>query len=300
MRNDGMDRRRFFGQSAALSGAALLGFQGNPGRVEAAAPGGDVPARKFKLGMVTYNMAKDMDIPTLIKTCRAAKIEGVELRTTHKHGVEISLSPQKRQDVRKQFEGSGVTLWGLGTTCEFHSPDQATVRKRIQECGEFCKLAKDVGAKGVKVRPNGIPKEVPVEKTLEQIGKALLECGKMAEDNGVEIWVEVHGSQSAHPPYMKKMMDYCGHPKVGVCWNSNDGDVVDGSVREYFTLLRPHLKSCHITELWKEDYSYPYRELFTLMRQTGYDRFTLAEIPGNDDPVRFMKYYRALWNQLSS
>lgn len=303
MSQEGFDRRRFIEGALALGGLGAMAGAPRGALAAAAEAGGasdDVPPRKFHLGMVTYNMAKDMDLPTLIKTCKAARIEGVELRTTHKHGVEIKLNAQQRRDVRKQFEDSGVVLWGLGTTCEFHSPDAATVRRRIAECGEFCKLARDVGAKGVKVRPNGLPRGVPEEKTLEQIGKALIECGKMAEDNGVEIWVEVHGGGTSHPPRMRAIMDHCGHAKVGVCWNSNDGDVKDGSVREYFTLLRPFLKSCHITELWKNDYNYPYRELFTLMRRTGYDRFTLAEIGGNDDPVRFMKYYRALWAALSS
>jgi hypothetical protein len=297
----GLDRRHFLGTSALAAGAAILGRgRRAEAAAEAAAMSGPVPPRQFHLGMVTYNMAKDMDLPTLIKTCEEANLEGVELRTTHKHGVEPSLSAAERKEVRKRFEDSDVVLWGLGTTCEFHSPDPAEVKRQIKICGDFCQLAEDVGAAGVKVRPNGLPDKVPVEKTLEQIGKALIECGKLADDHGVEIFVEVHGRGTAHPPYMRTIMDHCGHPKVGVCWNSNDGDVKDGSVEEYFMLLRPFLKSCHITELWKVDYNYPYDELFTLMRRTRYDRFTLAEIQGNNDPVRFMRYYRALWNALSS
>src|SRR5688500_16796997 len=43
---------------------------------------------KMKIGIVTYNIAKDWDVTTIIKNCAATKFEGVELRTTHKHGVE--------------------------------------------------------------------------------------------------------------------------------------------------------------------------------------------------------------------
>src|SRR5258706_291811 len=46
---------------------------------------------KFHLGTVTYNLAQDWDVPTIIKNCTAARFEGVELRTSHKHGVEVSL-----------------------------------------------------------------------------------------------------------------------------------------------------------------------------------------------------------------
>jgi len=47
---------------------------------------------KMKLGTVTYNLAKDWDVATLIKNCTEAKFQGVELRTTHAHKVEVNLS----------------------------------------------------------------------------------------------------------------------------------------------------------------------------------------------------------------
>ena len=157
----------------------------------------------------------------------------------------------------------------------------------------------------MKVRPNAFPKGVSQEKTLEQIGKALIPCGKAAEAAGVEIWVEVHGTGTSHPPHMKTMMDHCGHPKVGVTWNSNGSDLKDGSVAEYFNLLRPHLLSCHINELWKDAAGqYPYRELFRLMRETGYDRYTLIEVgtPFADDKAgeAFLRHYKALWASLAA
>jgi hypothetical protein len=150
----------------------------------------------------------------------------------------------------------------------------------------------------VKVRPNALPKEVPVEKTLAQIGQALRECGKAAANRGVEIWLEVHGPGTSHPPHVRTIMEHCGLDNVGITWNSNPTDVKNGSVSEYFELLRPWLKSCHINELYS---SYPWRELFTLLRQCGYDRYTLAEIPGTPDVAsgeRLLRYYKALWQEL--
>jgi len=287
-----LNRRHFLKQSAALSTAALA--------ASALAAEGDKPAPPevpFQLGLVTYNLAKDWDLPTLIRHAQEIGLAAVELRTTHRHGVEPSLTAAQRQEVRQRFADSGLTLWGLGTTCEFHSPDEAVVRQNIDTCAAFVQLAADVGAKGVKVRPNGLPEGVPGEKTLAQIGLALRQCGDFAADHGVEIWVEVHGPGTSHPPRMRAILDHCGHPQVGVCWNSNSTDVQDGSVREAFGLLRDYLRSCHINELWREDY--PWRELFTLLRGARYDRFTLAEIPDSPDGVRLMRYYRALWRELT-
>ena len=164
-------------------------------------------------------------------------------------------------------------------------------------------LVAELGGRGVKVRPNGLPKGVPAEKTLEQIGKALSTCGKAAADAGLEIFVEVHGNGTKLPGNMKKIMEHCGHPAVGVCWNSNPEDVKNGSVKESFEMLRPWLKSCHINELYKDAAgTYPYRELFRLLRQTGYDRVTLCEVgktpKTEEDGAEILRYYKGLWEEL--
>ncbi|MFQ6097739.1 MAG: sugar phosphate isomerase/epimerase family protein [Armatimonadota bacterium] len=291
-----VDRRRFL-KGATRVAAALAGLSLARGG-SAAKPTRREHKRAMKLGTVTYNLARDWDVPTIIEMCAKTGFEGVELRTTHKHDVEPTMSADQRAEVRKRFQDSPVTLWGLGTTCEFHSDDPAVVRRNVETCRDFVQLAQDVGAVGVKVRPNGLmeDKGIPVEKTLEQIGKALRECGGFAADHGVEIWLEVHGRGTSHPPHIRTIMDHCGHPSVGVCWNSNTSDVKNGSVSEYFDLLKNDIKSCHINELWREDY--PWSELFALLRKSGYDRFTLAEIPESREPERLMRYYRALWSQL--
>lgn len=253
----------------------------------------------FLLGLVTYNLAAEWDVPTILKNCKDAGIAAVELRTTHKHGVEPSISADRRKEVKQQFADAGIVLWGLGSTCEFHSPDASVVHKNIETCKQFLELAHDLDARGVKVRPNGLPNNVPEEKTLEQIGKALTKCGQEASNLGCEVWVEVHGGGTSHPPRMKTILEHANHPQVGITWNSNQSDIKDGSVKPYFELLKPWLKSCHINALYG---SYPYRELFTCLKEAQYDRYTLIEIGEKLDPVSgalFLKYYKALWRELS-
>jgi len=313
-------RRAFFkngilGVVGAGAVAARAAWGGSEAASEAAAAPGTPPA--FKLGLVTYNLAKDWDVETLITNCEATGFEAVELRTTHRHGVEISLDRAQRADVRKRFAGSRVRLLSLGTTCEYHAADAVVVRSNIEETHRWCELARDLGCLGVKVRPNGFPPGVPEEKTLEQIGKALVECGREAQSQGVEIWAEVHGKGTQLPKNMHRIMELANHPAVGVCWNSNDQDVMDGSVKAAFDLLGPRMRNVHINEIWRTlspwktpsglfrqaptpgfpdwQMPYPWRELFSLLRAAGYNRYTLAEIPESADPIRLMRYYRALW-----
>jgi sugar phosphate isomerase/epimerase len=291
-----MNRRSF---AKATLGAAALTFDRVPPLLTDSLRPDVNPALRgggFKLGLVTYNLAKDWDIPTLIKNCVQTEFEAVELRTTHKHGVEPSLSKQQRSEVRQRFADTGVSLLSLGSTCEYHSPEPVVVRKNIEETKRFIELAHDIGALGVKVRPNGIPREVPEEKTLEQIGKSLQECGVTGAGYGVEIWLEVHGKDSCLPGRVRRMMENAGHPQVGVCWNSNAEDVENESIKKSFEMLKPWLRNAHINELWVKEY--PWRELFGLMKDAGYNRYCLAEIPETSDPIRLMRYYRALWLEL--
>lgn len=302
----GLSRRQFVqsGAAAALVGAGVAGgsFAADQSAPAAAAPHGGEP--KFKLGIVTYMVAAEWDVPTIVKICKNVGVGAVELRTTHKHGVEPALTKPQRQEVRKQFEDAGVAIWGCGTTCEFHSPDKAVVEKNIETCKQFVELVADLGGRGVKVRPNTLPEGVPPEQTLEQIGKALVPCGEAAEAAGVEIWVEVHGHGTAEPANMKTIMETCGHQAVGVTWNSNDGEVKNGSIAEPFALLRPWVRSVHINALYKDAAGvYPYRELFGLLREMNYDRYTLCEVgkamPTPDSGEEFLRYYKALWLELA-
>ena len=251
----------------------------------------------MKLGAVTYNVLKDWDLETIIKNLEAAGFEGVELRTSHKHGVEITATADERERVRKRFERSKVRLVSFGSTCEFHSPDPAVRRKNVEEGKRWVELAHDTAAWGVKVRPNGLPKEVPLATTVKNIGECLRELGDYGAGRGVEIWLEVHGRDSSDPRVCADIMKATRHEQVGLCWNSNPGDIVNGSVRQSFELLRPWLKHAHINELANP--AYPWRELFALMRQAKYERFTLCEAAESKEPERFLRYYKALWTELT-
>lgn len=294
-------RRQFLAATAALAATGAV----SPLTAFARNAAATSKPREFELGLVTYNVVKDWDLPTILRVCKEVGIAGVECRTTHRHGVEPSLSSVERKDVKRQFDESGVVFWGCGSTCEFHSPDQAVVSKNIEECKRFVKLVADLGGTGVKVRPNDLPKDVPVEKTIDQIGSALAECGKAAQDAGVEIWVEVHGAKTQAPPVMKAIMEHCGHESVGLTWNSNPSEVQNGSIAWAFDMLKPWLRSCHINELGNDATGqYPYRELFTLLRQANYDRYTLIEIgksyPDVAEGTQYLRDYKARWEMLAN
>jgi sugar phosphate isomerase/epimerase len=257
-------------------------------------------AGRAKLGTVTYMIASQWDVPTLIKNLTECKFEGVELRTTHAHKVEITLDAAARREVRKQFEDGGIEIAGLGTTCEYQAADKAVVKKNVEETKEWIKLAHDLGCPGVKVRPNGVANGVALEDTLKQIGDALRECGEFGLGYGVHVRVEVHGKTTQELPNIKKIMDHAAHDNVLVCWNSNDTDVDTPvkagdapSIEKNFKLVADKIVAVHMRDLFIENY--PWQQLFRLLKNKGFDGYCFAEIPDSKDPLRVLRYYRALW-----
>ena len=286
--------RRQFLKTAGL-GLGTLGLLNQSALAQAASKQTSFVSGKsqMKLGTVTYNIAKDWDVPTIIKNCTEAKFQGVELRTSHAHKVEVALTKEQRAEVKKRFQDSPVELMGLGSAFDYHTPDQKKLRDDVAATKEYIVLAQDVGASGVKVRPNALPKEVPKEKTLEQIGKSLRELGEFGANHGQQIRLEVHGTATSLLPNIKTIMDVADHKNVGVCWNSNPTDLDGDGFDHNFNLVKNKIFSVHLRDLYLEDY--PFHQLFTRLNETGFKGYCLAEIPESTDPVRVMKYFRSLW-----
>lgn len=287
------NRRQFLKTTGMTLATAAILRQPAPA-AESAPPSTSISrAARMKLGIVTYNIAKDWDVPTIIKNCAETKFAGVELRTTHAHGVEVALTKQQREEVGKQFRDSPVELMGLGSAFDYHTPDQAKLRADIAATKEYIVLARDVGAAGVKVRPNGLPAEVPKEKTLEQIGKALRELGEFGAGLGVQIRLEVHGKETSLVPNAKAILDFADHKNVGACWNSNQTDLDGSGFDHNFNSLKDRIFTVHLRDLCLDEY--PFRKLLQSLGGAGFTGYCLAEIPESKDPLRVLRYFRALW-----
>jgi len=234
---------------------------------------------RMRFGLVTYLWGRDWDLPTVIANCERTGVLGVELRTEHAHGVESNLSAAQRREVKKRFNDSPVVLLGPGTNFAFHHADASRLRKDIDGAKEYIKLSRDCGGTGVKVKPNDLPKNVPQEKTIEQIGKSLNELGRFGADYGQKIRLEVHGACSPLP-IMKKIMDVADHPNVGVCWNCNGQDLQGEGLVYNFNLVKDRFgDTVHVRELNIGDY--PYQELMNLFVAMDYDGWILLEARTN-------------------
>jgi sugar phosphate isomerase/epimerase len=253
---------------------------------------------KMQLGLVTYQWGKDWDLPTLIANCEEAGLMGIELRTQHAHGVETSLSASERAEVKKRFKDSPVTCVGYGSNFDYHHADQDQVKQNIEGTKDYLKLCKDIGATGIKVKPNGLPEGVPKEKTIAQIAASLNECGKYASDLGQLIRVEVHGKLTQQLPNMKAIFDQVTEKSVKVCWNCNDQDLLPPGLEANFNSVKKWFgDTVHIRELNVGDY--PYQQLMDLFVGMKYSGWILLEARTEPaDRIAAMKEQLAVFNKM--
>ena len=69
-------------------------------------------------------------------------------------------------------------------------------------------------------------------------------------------------------------------------------------IRNYFkiawrNLVKNKIFSVHLRDLYLEEY--PFERLFKRLKEIGFEGYCLAEIPESQDPLRVMRYFRALW-----
>jgi len=187
---------------------------------------------------------------------------------------------------------------GYGSNYEFHSPDPAKLRENIDGAKEYVKLCKDIGATGLKVKPNTLPKEVEREKTIAQIARSLNELGKFAKDYGQLIRVECHGSITQEIPNMKAIFEQVTEKNVKMCWNSNDVDLNPPGLEANFNSVKQwigdttHIRGIKISE-------YPYEQLFRLLSGIKYNGWILVEATTPyTDPVAVLKEQLMLFNEI--
>jgi len=262
-----LTRRTFVGGAAS----ALCTFGMSAGRVS-----------KMKFGFTTYQWGKDWDIPTLIANCTKAKAFGLEVRTSahYAHGIELDLSAAKRREVRKQFAGSAVTLVGVATAERFDSDDPAKVAAAIENAKGYAQLSHDVGASGIRVFANDFHKEIPEEKTIAQVAKALNEVGRSAASVGQQVRIENHGS-AGRLVTLAKIFAQVNQPNVRIKLNGDVRDSEGGAFAKNFALIKDHLGAdLHCRKLG--DPAFPYQLQADLLIDMGWEGWWLIE---ESDPV---------------
>jgi sugar phosphate isomerase/epimerase len=301
--NDQTISRRGFltdGMGAAVGVCSLAGLR--PLSLWAGEPSARSKS-KMRFGLATYAWGKDWDIPTLIANCDKAGVYGVELRTSssYAHGVEVSLSATQRAEVKQRFADSPVRLVSIACSERMDWPEPDKLRAAIEAAKAHLKLSHDVGCDVVRVFPNQFHREVPREKTIEQIARALDELGVFAADLGQEVSLEAHGP-AGELPTMRAIMDRVTQRSVRVRLNCDARDALGEGFAANFNLVKDFLsRIIHVHDLSdpQEKEKYPYQLMVDLLLKTNWEGWALAErgdtVP---DRIRALIEQRQVWEAM--
>lgn len=248
----------------------------------------------MKLSLLSFNIGKDMDLPTLLQTARTHGFAGVELRCQlgHAHGVEVELDEAGRRSARDQFDDALVACVGIGVSNRFEYPDPKQRRDSVAEVKRHIELAYDLNAGRVRVFGNDMPAGCDRGEVLGYVGECLHELGEFADESGIEVNLEMHG-QFNWWRYAVTAVEIADHPNVGIVYNCDPRDVVGGSVRVALGEVASYVNHVHMHEL--SDPRYPYPEFFRLLKEWDYHGWMSAEIEPSAEPERVLGYYGALY-----
>ncbi len=266
----------------------------------AAAPPPPAPASaRMSFGLATYTWGKDWDIPALIAHCTQAGVHGVELRTSanYAHGVEVTLDAARRAEVRKRFADSPVRVVSLATSERMDWPEPDRLRAAIESAKAHLILSHDIGCDVVRVFPNQFHKNVPREKTIEQIARAVDELGGCAGGLGQEVSLEAHGP-AGELTTMRAVMDRVTQRTVRIRLNCDRRDTQGAGFAANFDLVKEHLsRVIHLHDLADPDY--PYQLMVDLLVKMNWTGWALAErgdaVP---DRVQAMADQRRVWETM--
>jgi sugar phosphate isomerase/epimerase len=252
---------------------------------------------KMRFGFTSYQWGSDWDIPTMIALLAKAKVFSTELRTSAKyaHGVELTLTAEQRREVKKQFADSPILLVGLAIAERLDSPDPGQLSAQLESAKAYVKLSQDVGGHGIRVLPNDFHPEIPHEKTIEQISRALNVLGKFAADYGQRIRLENHGS-AGDLVTLKKIMEGVDQKNVGIKLNGQGLDASDFGHR--FDGIKKYLDdTLHFHELGRGDF--PYQLQCDLMIDAGWDGWWQLEASSKvTDRLQATIGQRELWEAM--
>ena len=117
--------------------------------------------------------------------------------------------------------------------------------------------------------------------------------GEFAAPFGVDVLLEMHG-QFNYWGFARSAVEHADHARVGLVYNSDERDLVAGSVTSTYRHVRHLIRHVHLHDFTG---GFPYPELFELLQTDGYDDYLSSEIELRGEPTReqYLAMYAALF-----
>ncbi|WP_432149081.1 sugar phosphate isomerase/epimerase family protein [Streptomyces sp. bgisy029] len=155
-----------------------------------------------------------MPVAEVVRLATEHGYEGVELRAHPDEPVHLGLSSVERADVVEEFKAAGVEILAVAGYVQVASDEDD--EEISTELAELVKLARDLGARYVRVFPGGGDQdEADADATA---ARRLGTAAPAAADMGVSILLETHDTHSAGAD-VARIVGTVGHPRIGAIWD---------------------------------------------------------------------------------
>ena len=259
----------------------------------------------------TYGTGQEISVERLIELAKGAGYAGIEFLMDFQqpHGVEADASPERLAEVEQAMGAAGLDIACVTSCAHFHDLDAPTCDENLRKARRTVEIAAGWGCRHVRVLGDRVPEDATKQQVLDQVARCLRELTQYAAARNVVLSLEMHSS-FADPDYSVPLAQQVDHPNFGLIFNSQfrgGGDrnpawgVQPGdSIRPMYDRFRPYLTSIHTHPMEPPDVLPHYRELFSLLKQDGWDGWVSQEAAyRGPDPEKVLALYTALFQALA-
>lgn len=179
---------------------------------------------------------------------------GVELRTEvgHAHGIEPESDDTTIKNARELFNGSGIEISAIASSCSFSHADAVERKKMIERAKKHVELAAKLGCSNIRVFGGAIPNGVSMQDAKRYIADALSELGEFAKPFGVFVLLETHDAFSRSKDAVE-VVRLADHPNVRILWDVQHPYTHGETLKEAFENVSQLVRHCHIHDVRRTD-----------------------------------------------
>ncbi|MFE2294799.1 sugar phosphate isomerase/epimerase family protein [Streptomyces sp. NPDC059452] len=189
-----------------------------------------------------------MPVAEVVRLAAEHGYRGVELRAHPDEPVHLGLSSLERADVVEEFKAAGVEILTVAGYVQVASEgdDEAV----SAELAELVKLARDLGARYVRVFPGGGDQD-PADADATA-ARRLGAAAPGAADMGVSILLETHDTHRAGAD-VARIVGTVGHPRIGAVWDVLHTWLAGEEPVASHAVLAPHLGYVQVKDVASAD-----------------------------------------------
>jgi len=233
----------------------------------------------MKWSLNTYKTAQDWELDYLIEMAKK----------TGYHGIEFLMDYNQRH---------GLEFASL-TSCQvFHHPTEEERRKSVERVKRVIDMAHFFGCKHVRVLGDRFTSENR-DEVIRNVGSCLRELGEYAEEYGITVSIEMHGSFTDPDPALE-VISIADRPNVGLVFNCVWPNVTIETVDEFHDRIMPYVTMVHAHRVEDPATFEFYRRMFAKLKERGFDGYISNESAyTGPDPEKVLAMYVALYRALS-